>query len=192
MDKLFALSKFKDGKLSFSMAGKTKDYKGLIHIKNTTVLDYKILNNILAFVNTIPSLVTFSLPGYSKNGLEVKSAYINFNSKDDIFDITDISLDSKEMDIVGRGTASFTKNEIDINLNLVTDLGSSISKIPVVGYILLGEDSISTSMSISGKLDDPNVKSLIVKDIAIAPLNIIKRTLLLPFHLFESDEKKKK
>ncbi|NOR57098.1 MAG: hypothetical protein GQ474_01075, partial [Sulfurimonas sp.] len=118
MDKLFALSKFKDGKLSFSMHGKTNDYNGLMHIKNTTILDYKILNNILAFVNTIPSLVTFSLPGYSKKGLEVKRAYINFNSKDDVFDITDISLDSKEMDIVGRGTASFAKNEIDIDLNL--------------------------------------------------------------------------
>ena len=187
MDKLFALSKFKSGKLSFSMHGTTKDYKGLMHIKNTTILDYKILNNILAFVNTIPSLVTFSLPGYSKNGLEVKSAYINFNSKDDVFDISDISLDSKEMDIVGRGTASFAKNEIDIKLNLISDLGSSVAKIPVVGYILLGEDSISTSMKISGKLNDPSVKSLIAKDIAVAPLNIIKRTLLLPFHLFEKE-----
>ncbi|WP_373002651.1 AsmA-like C-terminal domain-containing protein [Sulfurimonas sp.] len=188
MDKLFALSKFKNGKLSFSMHGTTKDYKGLMHIKNTTILDYKILNNILAFVNTIPSLVTFSLPGYSKNGLEVKSAYINFNAKDDVFYISDISLDSKEMDIVGRGTASYTKNEIDIKLNLISDLGSSVAKIPVVGYILLGEDSISTSMKISGKLNDPSVKSLIAKDIAVAPLNIIKRTLLLPFHLFENKE----
>lgn len=192
MDKLFALSKFKDGRLSFSMHGKAKDYKGLIHIKNTTILDYKILNNILAFVNTIPSLITFSLPGYSKNGLEVKSAYMNFSTVDDVFHISDISLDSKEMDIVGRGTANFVKNEIDLNLNLVTDLGSSVSKIPVVGYILLGEDSISTSMSVSGKLNDPSVKSLIAKDIAVAPLNIIKRTLLLPFHLFESDDKQEK
>nr|WP_321265666.1 AsmA-like C-terminal domain-containing protein [uncultured Sulfurimonas sp.] len=189
MDNLFALSKFKGGKLSFSMSGKTDDYNGLMYIKNTTILDYKILNNILAFVNTIPSLVTFSLPGYNKNGLEVKSAYVNFHAKDDVFNISDISLDSKEMDIVGKGTASYTKNEIDIMLNLITDLGSSVSKIPVVGYILLGEDSISTSLKISGKLSDPDVNSLIAKDIAVAPLNIIKRTLLLPFHLFQSDEK---
>ncbi|EDZ62651.1 hypothetical protein SMGD1_2647 [Sulfurimonas gotlandica GD1] len=192
MDKLFALSDFKGGKLSFSMAGSTEDYNGLMHVKNTTIIDYKVLNNVLAFVNTIPSLVTFSIPGYSKNGLEVKSAYINFHSKDDVFDISDISLDSKEMDIVGRGTASFVKNNIDIKLNLKTDLGSSISKIPVVGYILLGEDSISTSMRISGKLNNPDVKSLIAKDIVVAPLNIIKRTLLLPFHLFEKEKEEKK
>jgi hypothetical protein len=188
MDKLFALSDFEGGNLSFSMAGSINDYNGLMHIKDTIIIDYKTLNNILAFVNTIPSLITFSLPGYSSNGLEVKSTYMNFHSKDDIFNISDISLDSKEMDIVGKGTASFVKNSIDIDLNLKTDLGSSISKIPLVGYILLGEDSISTSMKVSGKLNDPDVQSLIAQDIIIAPLNIIKRTLLLPFHLFGSDE----
>ncbi|WP_373035309.1 AsmA-like C-terminal domain-containing protein [Sulfurimonas sp.] len=192
MDNLFALSKFKGGNLSFSMTGTTQEYSGLMYIKDTTVIDYKVLNNILAFVNTIPSLVTFSVPGYSKNGLEVSSAYMNFHTKDDIFNITDISLDSKEMDILGRGTASYKNNSIDVELNLKTDLGSSVSKIPVVGYILLGEDSISTSMKISGKLNDPKVQSLIAKDIAVAPLNIIKRTLLLPFHLFEDDKDKKK
>lgn len=188
MDKLFALSDFNGGNLSFSMAGAINDYNGLIHIKDTTIIEYKTLNNILAFVNTIPSLITFSLPGYSNNGLEVKSTYINFHAKDNIFNITDISLDSKEMDIVGKGSASFVNNTIDIDLTLKTDLGSSISKIPIVGYILLGEDSISTSMKISGKLNDPDVESLIVQDIVVAPLNIIKRTLLLPFYLFKSDE----
>ncbi|MFT7002839.1 MAG: hypothetical protein ACJAWW_000172 [Sulfurimonas sp.] len=189
MDKLFALSKFKDGKLSFSMSGTTKEYDGLLHIKNTTVLDYKILNNILAFVNTIPSLITFSVPGYSTNGLEVSSAYVNFHAKNNIFNIKDLSLDSKEIDILGRGTANYKNNTIDLKLNLKTDLGSMVSKIPIVGYILLGEDTISTTMKISGKLDDPNVESLIATDIAVAPFNIIKRTLLLPFHLFGSDEK---
>ena len=192
MDKLFALSDFKDGEFSFSMAGSTKEYDGLLQIKKTTILDYKILNNILAFVNTIPSLITFSVPGYSKSGLEVKNAYMSFHTKNNIFDIKDISLDSKEMDIVGRGTASFKHNNIDLKLNLKTDLGSSINKIPVVGYILLGDDTISTSMKISGKLNDPEVKSLIAKDIVVAPLNILKRTLLLPFRLFESDEEEKK
>jgi hypothetical protein len=191
MDNLFALSKFKGGALSFSMTGTIQEYDGLMYVKDTTVIDYKVLNNILAFVNTIPSLVTFSVPGYSKNGLEVSSAYMNFHVKDDILNFTDISLDSKEIDIIGKGTASYKHNNIDVDLNLKTDLGSSVSKIPVVGYILLGKDNISTSMKISGKLNDPEVKSLIAKDIAVAPLNIIKRTLLLPFHLFEDDKNKK-
>jgi len=185
MENLFSLSKFKGGELSFSMNGTTDEYDGVFYVANTTILDYKILNNILAFVNTIPSLVTFSLPGYNKNGLAVKSAYTNFHSKDNTIEIKNIYLDSKEMDIVGRGNLSFARDEIDLILNLKTDLGSSINKIPVVGYILLGDDTISTSLSIKGKLHDPAVNSLIAKDIIVAPLNIIKRTFMLPFNVFD-------
>jgi hypothetical protein len=187
MENLFSLSKFKGGELSFSMNGTTSEYDGIFYVANTTILDYKILNNILAFINTIPALVTFSLPGYNKNGLAVKSAYANFHSKNDTIKFKNIYLDSKEMDIVGRGSLSFVRDEIDLILNLKTDLGSSINKIPVVGYILLGDDTISTSLSIKGKLHDPTVNSLIAKDIIVAPLNIIKRTLMLPFDIFKNN-----
>jgi len=186
MDKLFALSKFKGGTLDFSMQGTTQEYDGVFNIKNTTVLEYKVLNNVLAFINTIPSLITFSLPDYNKNGLKIKNAYMSFKAKDDIFNIKGITLDSKELDILGQGTASFKNNSIDLKLNLKTDLGSSASQIPVVGYILFDKDSMSTSMSITGELTNPKVKSLIAQEIIINPLNIIKRTILLPYH-FLSD-----
>ena len=69
-----------------------------------------------------------------------------------------------------------------------SDFGSSVSKIPLVGYILLGNETISASLKVDGKLSNPDVHTQIAKDIIIAPLNIIKRTLMLPFHLF-SDKK---
>lgn len=189
MDNLFAFSKFKGGDLSFSINGTTKEYDGIFYIKNTVIIDYKLLNNIFAFINTIPSLVTFSLPNYDKDGLVVKSSYVNFHFKDDILNISDIYLDSEEIDILGRGTASFKNNSIDLKLNLKTDLGSTLSKVPVVGYILFDKDSLSTSLSVSGKLSDPDVKTLIAQEIIIAPLNIIKRTLLFPLRLFTKEKK---
>lgn len=188
MGNLFALSKFKNGEFDFSMKGRLDEFAGILYIKNTTIIKYKLLNNILAFVNTIPALVTFSLPGYDKNGLKVQSSYINFTYKDDIFKLKDIYLDSKEMKIAGKGTASYDKNTIDLKLNLKTDLGSTMSKIPIVGYIIFDKDSISTSLKVSGPLDDPKVESMIASDIIVAPLNIIKRTLLFPFKIFESDD----
>ncbi len=187
MEHLFAFSKFKNGSLSFSMNGTTKEYEGILYVADTIILDYKILNNILAFVNTIPSLVTFSLPGYSSHGLAVKDAYMHFKAKDNVFKLSDIYIDSKELDILGRGTANLNTNKIDLQLNLKTDLGSSISKIPVVGYILLGDDTVSTTLKITGPLDDPKVESLLAEDIIVAPLNIIKRTFLLPYHLITGE-----
>ena len=186
MEKLFSLSKFKGGKLDFSISGAIDDYNGVFHIEKTTIIDYKILNNILAFINTVPSLLTFSLPDYNDNGLFVKKAYVNFNSKNNVFNLSDIYLGSKELTILGKGKADIIKDSIDINLNLKTDLGSNLSQMPVVGYIIFDKESISTTLEVTGKLTDPDIKSLIAQDIVIAPLNIIKRTLSLPLKLYDA------
>ena len=191
MNNLFALSDMKGGTLGFSIGGDTDKYKGIMYMKDTTIVDYKILNNVLAFVNTVPSLLTFSLPGYNKNGLDIKRLYFDFNFEKDIYHITNLSIDSKELKIVGKGEASIKNNTIDMDLNLKTDLGSSVSKIPIVGYILLGKDSISTSLTLNGKLDNPKVNTQVSHDIVVAPWNILKRTITYPMKLFESDEKKK-
>ena len=192
MENIFSLSKFKGGELEFSVKGTLDDYAGAFYIKNTTVLEYKLLNNVLAFINTVPSLITFSLPGYNKNGLKVDTSYAKFHAKNGIFNISDFLVDSKEVDIIGKGVADIKNDKIDLNLNLKTDLGSSISKIPIVGYILLGKDCVSTTLHVSGKLSNPDVKSMIAKDIIVAPFNIIKRTLLLPFELFKSEDNNSK
>ncbi|MDQ1244515.1 MAG: hypothetical protein QG565_855 [Campylobacterota bacterium] len=188
MERLFYLSKFKGGSLEFYINGPIDEYEGMIYVKDTTILDYKILNNILAFVNTVPSLVTFSLPGYNKNGIAAKNAYVNFKLKDDVYNISDIYLKSKEIEIAGLGEASIEKNTIDLDLNLITGLGSSFSKIPLLGHILMGKENVSTTLKVTGKLDDPDIDTQIAKDIAVAPFNIIKRTFMLPFELFKDEE----
>ena len=186
MHKLLSLSKFKGGTLDFSMDGTTDEYNGVLYINNSTIIDYKLLNNILAFINTVPSLVTFSLPDYSNNGLHTKQAYVKFKTKNNIFNISDIYLESKELTILGNGNANLNDDTIDIKLNLKTDLGKSASKIPVVGYILFDKESVSTTLKITGKLSDPDVETLLARDIAVAPLNIIKRTLTLPYNMLNN------
>ncbi len=185
MEQLFSLSKFKGGSLEFSLNGILSDYKGTFFIKNTTIQDYVLLNNILAFINTVPSLATFSLPGYNKNGLYLSDAYMKFHLKNHIFHISDIYINSKEIKILGKGTASVKYDTIDLTLNLKTDIGSNLSKIPVVGYLIFDGQSLSTSLKITGKLTDPKVTTMLAKDIAVAPLNIIQRTLTLPYKLLK-------
>ena len=194
MQSLFALAKFKGGTLDFYMKGKLHDYTGVGYIHDTTLLDYKVLNNVLAFVNTVPSLITFSVPDYNKNGLHVETSYAQFHAKDGVFNVSDFLIDSKEIDILGVGTANIRKDTINATLNLKTDLASNACKIPVVGYILFDENSISTSMKITGKLSNPKVESQLARDIIVAPLNIIKRTFLFPFKVIKdtlSDKKEK-
>ena len=185
MNEVFSLSKFHGGSLDFSMSGILNDYIGVVYVHKTTIKDYKTLNNILAFINTIPSLVTFGVPGYNKNGLFVKKSYVRFTSKNSAFHLNDIYLDSKELDILGKGDIDLKSDDLNITLNLKTDLGSDLSKVPLVGYILLDGDTVSTTLSLKGKASDPQVQSLIAKEIIVAPFNIIKRTLSLPYKLIK-------
>jgi len=185
MNRLFALSQFSNGNLDFSMDGDIDDFEGVLYIQKTTLKDYKTLNNILAFINTVPSLMTFNIPGYSKDGLLVNKAYVNFQAKNDLLTLSNIYLDSKEIDIAGKGTYDLNSSALDVTLNLKTDLGSDFSKIPLVGYILLAGNSISTTLSITGNASNPSVKSLLAKEIIVAPFNIIKRTLMLPYKLIK-------
>ncbi len=186
MEKLFALSKFEGGYFKFNLSGSTKKYNGIFTIDDTIIIEYKVLNNVLAFVNTIPSLITFSIPQYNSKGLKISTAYMKFTAEEDIFHISDIYLHSKELIITGKGEASFKYNTIDTDLTLKTDLGSKISKIPLLGHLLMGKDALSTTLHVSGALDNPDINSLLAKDIAVAPLNILLRAITLPYYLIKS------
>jgi hypothetical protein len=187
MQNLFIISKFKGGSLDFSIHGKLQEYKGIFLVKNTTMLDYVILNNVLALINTVPSLATFSLPGYDKNGIFVKNAYMRFETKEKNFHISDLYIGSKELKILGKGEINLHNDTINLLMNLQTDLGSDLSKVPLVGYILLDGESVSTSLKVYGPLKDPKVETMLAQDIAVAPLNIILRTLTLPYKLIIND-----
>lgn len=188
MGQLFALSDFKGGELGFNLSGNTKMYEGIFTIHDTIIIDYKVLNNVLAFVNTIPSLVTFSSPGYNATGLHLQTAYMKFISQDNIFTISDIYFNSPELDILGNGTASFKTNDINVTLQLKTDIGSTVSKVPVVGYLFLDGDVLSTTLDVTGKLDDPTVNTRIGKEVIVAPLNFLLRTITLPYYLITNDD----
>ncbi|WP_295051421.1 AsmA-like C-terminal domain-containing protein [Sulfuricurvum sp.] len=192
MEHLFALSDFSGGTFSFEAKGKTDSFDGLMRVENTILKDYKVLNNVLAFVNTVPSLATFSLPNYNSKGLPVKEGYAHFGYQKGIVSVDNFTLNSPEMKITGSGRADLNSNQLEGAMTLKTDLGSTLGKVPMVGYILLGDDgSLSTTLTLTGKLDDPKISTALAKEIVTAPFNILKRTLAYPF-LWMMDDKKKK
>ena len=52
--------------------------------------------------------------------------------------------------------------------------------------------TISTTLKVDGKLTDPKISTMLAQSIMIAPVNIIKRTLLLPVHLLGLDQEEEK
>lgn len=192
MENLFALSDFDGGEMSFKLSGKVDDFEGIMRIENTTLKEYKILNNVLSFINTIPALTTFSLPNFNSKGLPLKEAYSHYTFKNHQFNVDNFTLNSPELKMTGEGKVNYKEDKIQGTLTLKSDLGSQIGRLPMVGYILFGNDrSLSTTVSIKGKLSDPIVETGVLKEIITAPFNILKRTITYPFLWMMEDEKKK-
>jgi len=187
MNGLAEFSDFKGGELSFYLLGTPEEFEGVVQVKNTIVKDYKIMNNVFAFLNTIPALVTFSVPHYNIKGLTVDEAYGGFSVKDDVMTIKGFHVTAPELAFNGKGSVNLSNKTLDVETSLVTEAGSNLSKIPLLGYILVGEEDnkATTTISISGPLSDPNVSNTLAKDIVIAPFNIVKRALTFPVHYID-------
>jgi hypothetical protein len=192
MNSFLSLSKYTGGKLSFALKGNINTFKGVARIDNSHIADYVLFNNILAFINTVPSLASFTLPSYERSGIKINEAYTAFEYKNSLMYFNAIKFDSGEVHLYGKGIADYANNKIDINLNLKTNLGKNVGKLPVAGYILVGDDgTAATTLKISGELTNPKVNTTMAKDIVIAPFNILKRAITYPFHLYDILSNKK-
>lgn len=190
MKELFHYSDLIGGELSFQAKGTLENFEGNIRVQNTTLKKHQVLNNVLAFINTVPSLATFSLPNYDSKGLPLSEAYAHFSHRKSIITMDNVTMISPEVKIYGEGSANLASDTIKGTMTLKTDLGSKLSKVPMVGYILLGKDgSVSTTLTVKGKLSDPEVETAFAKEILSAPFNILKRTLIYPFLWMMEDEK---
>jgi len=180
---------FKGGVFSFDAKGKDKNiFSGKILIKNSILKDFSVFNNIIATINTIPSLFLFKDPNFNEHGYMIKDGSISFKRVNGIVAFNSIKLHGFSADIYGNGYINLGTKEIDLNLQIRTlkDISKFLGSIPLLGYITLGEDkSISTNLKVTGKLKNPKIKTQVLEDSLISPLNIIKRVIKSPLKLFQ-------
>lgn len=177
-------SEFHTGAMSMAAKGNFDEFSALVKIEDTIIRDFATLNNILALVNTIPALITFSLPSYSTKGLPVDSMLAGMTIKNGIATFDALKLESPEISIKGEGWIDFHQNKINMDLNLITRAKKNITKIPLVGYIISGKEKHpSITVKVSGNLSDPQVKHSIFQEVATQPFSMVYRTLALPGYL---------
>lgn len=177
-----------NGKLNVTVNGNEKGYNGYLEIKNVLIRDYLIMNNLLAFLNAIPALATFSSPGFDGDGYQINDSAILFDLQDKLLTIRQLRTDGTTVDCEAHGWIDFNDRTLNIKMELITlkDYSKILDNIPLVGYAILGKDgSLSTSLDIKGNLDDPEIKTYLTQDILMTPFNIIKRTIKWPFKVFD-------
>jgi AsmA-like C-terminal region/Protein of unknown function len=174
----------RNGKMTMAVQGQLDEFSAIIEVEKTVLEDFKTLNNVLAFVNTIPALITFSLPSYSSSGLHLSSAVFGAKVVNGVATIESMLVESPELSITGKGLIDFPEKTIDMDLNLITQSNKNMRKIPLVGYILAGKKKHpSITVKVSGDLTNPAVEHKTFKEVATIPFSILYRTLALPAHL---------
>ncbi len=183
------------GKYTLTLAGDPdRTMNGQVLIEGGSLRDFKGYNNLIALIDTIPSLAMLKAPGFSSKGYDIRKGRIDFRVTGDKIIFDEILIEGKSTNVAGSGEIDLKTRRIDIDLAILAAqrMGKLIGSIPLVGYILVGDDkSIAVGVKIAGTLDKPVSKTNPVKETLLIPLNILKRTLEVPKHLIESSRKPK-
>ena len=193
MNELIVDAEFENGYLTAFAEGTFDKFTAVLHTDAILLKNYATLNNILAVINTLPALITFSLPHYAANGWPVDSIGLWFDYDQGIATVKALEVDSPEMDMRGAGTIDVLNQQVNLDINLITQAGKNMSKIPLIGYILAGEEERPTlTFHVTGNLLDPKVESTAFEEIITSPFDMVLRTLATPFKwarkLFHQDQ----
>lgn len=164
-----------------------KTMQGEIIVEGGVMKDFKVYNNTLAFINTIPALAILQNPGYSDKGFTIEKGLAEYRMiKQDKIVFDSIYIKGKSATIAGTGEIDLVKKTIDLSLAIQSarELGKLVGSLPLVGYIIMGKDkSMTFGLQITGTLDDPKVTTSAGGDILSLPLKILKRALESPAHI---------
>lgn len=167
-------------------------FVGDVNIFDTSIKDMATLQNILSFIDAIPSLVVFKLPGFTSSGYEIDEANIRIGLDSNYLALENIDINGSSVDISGNGVVNLQNHDVNIRLELSTikSLSSILNKIPIIGFLLLGEDGkITTDLTITGTIESPQTEISLLEDVAKTPLNILER-VFSPFQVLIDELKK--
>ncbi len=186
MDALAREAEFGRGEMSVVAYGRFNHFSIIFQVNDVLLERFTTLNKILAFVNTVPDLATFSLPDYGAQGLPVTTATAGAVVEDGVATIKSFDLQSPQMTMLGSGWVNLPGNLMEMEFNLTTKAKKKLSKIPLFGYIIVGQKEMpSITVKVRGDVSDPEVESSVFKEITTIPFSLLYRTLTLPYTLVE-------
>jgi len=184
-----------NGRYTIKISGTPgKMMKGEILLDGGILKSFKAYNKTRNFIRNNKELSQLQDPGFTAKGFKIREGKITYRiiKEKVIFDT--VYIKGNTATIVGKGELDIKSKKLNIDLAIQTvrKLGKIVGSLPVLGYILMGEDnSITFGLKISGTLDDPKVKTSAAKEILMLPFDLIKRTLQSPAHIINTEKKMK-
>lgn len=189
VNEFFSKDVVKDGKFSLNIEGSsTRDFNGSIVLEKTYIKGLTFQNQLISFIDTVPSLVLFKTPTFNKEGLGIQKGLVLFDKKNTDINITSLALDGDSVDVLGFGAIDLKKDRlrVELELKILKSASQIISKIPILNQVILGKDmSISTAILVEGSLQEPKFSTQIFKETIKLPFNLIKNIIEIPSTWFK-------
>ncbi len=143
------------------------------------------LQRAFAYLNVTKSLKG-QLPDMNKEEFAYNSITAKATFQDGKAIFNEVIIDSPSMEVISQGYVDYIRNEIDL-LILVAPFKTVdwvVKKIPLVGRVLQGA-LIAVPVKVTGDLADPKVSPMSASAVGSSLLDVMKRTVKLPFELME-------
>ena len=201
VNKLLKKEILNNGYLSLFINGTLDELNGKIKFHTTTIQNVIILNNLITFINTTPAIINpiLALPtlfrlgetNFDLQGYYIESGWLdfNYNLKNKLLKVNDLYTNSKMMDFKVKGQVDFNTKTLKTKVDVIfmKDHSKFLNNIPLVGYIITGEDgNFVTQVDIYGSIDSPQFETHTVKNASEGMVNAIKRTITLPNRFFNA------
>ncbi len=202
LNSLLGKNLIKDGNVNLTASGKDDKVIGYANLNETKIIDLAILNNLIILINTSPAIINpfLAIPsvvgmatngGFNLNGYRIIEGRVDFSYdfKNKYLNMNHIETKGNGIDFDGNMTIDFQTSNVDAILKLIffKDYSKLVGYIPVVNYVLLGDEKrVDTEVIISGTLDEPEYKTNLINEGVTAPVNFIKRLITTPIDLLKS------
>lgn len=196
VNKLLNSDLISGGKVNLVASGKGDVINGQIKFKDNKVKNLAFINNLILILNTTPALLNplFAIPaavdiaaneGFSVDGYEINEGEVDFsyNFETKVFNAKKLTTKGSIVDFSGRAVLDFENSTVDsrVDVAFMKSYANIVKHIPVINYIFLGEDKkVTTSVDITGSLDDPKYETNLGSESIEVPLDMLKRIFKLP------------
>lgn len=147
---------------------------------------FHILSKIFSLLN-VSQLIKGKLPELTGEGLPFNTITGEIEIAKGIAKTENLLVDSDAIKITVIGEADIVRESLDLTVGLhpLGTVDTIVSKVPVVGRILAGEDEslISYFVEVSGDFSNPKVRHIPLKSMEKGLIEIMRRILETPMHI---------
>jgi uncharacterized protein YhdP len=159
-----------------------------LQLKDGTLRKFRGLAQVFSILN-VSQLFALKLPDMDVEGMPFDLLEASVLVGEGLMTTKDLRVASEAMNMSLVGTKNLLEDSVDFDL-AVMPLGTVdkvITKIPIAGWILAGEEKalITAQFKIKGPSETPEVTAVPITAVSETLFGIIKRTVGLPFKLIK-------